>query len=214
MFNAYHAALLGARGVMHMLGVAIPQIESHQFLIDAFPHPESKPDQRLVAAGKWQYQVYELTHFGSTGFRQEEVWEAFCRVVRVSTVPCWSGRAYDELRSLSNTGITTPRNAFLYSPAHWPLGDLLDDASEEDFVRLVGTKLKASEQGFLLRLSFNVYVLLAALVADLATLSEPINIQMQASRISRDPAVDELSAFNLYARDANIVPGSLGDSLH
>src|SRR6266851_9097377 len=57
MFNAYHSAFLGARGVMAMLGVGLPYLANgDQLLIDVFPQPESKKDIKRLRLREWRFQ--------------------------------------------------------------------------------------------------------------------------------------------------------------
>ena len=39
MFNAYHSAYLGARGIMALLGVSLPALNGRQVAIDLYPEP-------------------------------------------------------------------------------------------------------------------------------------------------------------------------------
>src|SRR5439155_6373055 len=39
LFNAYHSAFLGAKGIMALLGIAVPKINGIQLAIDLFPEP-------------------------------------------------------------------------------------------------------------------------------------------------------------------------------
>lgn len=198
LFNAYHSAYLGARGVMALLGIGLPLVDSEQFLIDVFPQPTARKDQQRLAAGKWRFSIYDVVHFPHYPFKQEEVWEAFCRIVHVSNVQCWRGTAYDELRKLSDSAITRPRNVFLYAPTHWPLKDLLEDASGDAFAELFEGELDIRERGFLLRLSCDVYVLFQSLMVDLAKESGPIRLELEASRIAKRPKADDLLAYDTF----------------
>jgi hypothetical protein len=203
IFNAYHSAYLGARGVMALLGIALPQFGSLQFLIDVFPQPTIKRDRQRLVAGQWAFSTYALIHFAGRLFKQEDVWAAFRRVLSVSTVSCWSGNAYEELRALakkSDVPVTRPRNAFLYVPTHWPLDDLLVDASEGEFESLFGMELDTGERGFLLRLSCEIYGLFESLVSDMAKVSGPIRLELERSRIAKNPKSDDLVAYNAFLK--------------
>jgi hypothetical protein len=208
MFNAYHSAFIGARGVMALLGVGLTKFGSGQFLIDVFPQPEASKDrQRLASEKKWPFTVYHVIHFPYAPLKQEEVWQAFSRTVHVSNVPCWSGRAYQELQKLSDDGITRPRNAFLYTSTHWPLNDLLDDASADAFAELFGSRLHSTEQGFLLRLSCDVYGLFESLMVDIARDSRPMLLELEASRITKNPNAGDLAAYNVFVESETAALG-------
>jgi hypothetical protein len=203
MFNAYHCAYLGARGIMALLGIALPQFESQQFIIDVFPQPTTKKERQRLVAGQWEFSTYWLVHFAGQLFKQEDVWKAFRRVLSASTVSCWSGNAYEELRLLakkSDVPVTRPRNAFLYTPTHWPLGDLLVDATEGEFEDLFGRELDTSESGFLLRLSCEIYGLFESLLSDMAKVSGPIRLELERSRIAKNPEADDLVAYNAFLK--------------
>lgn len=197
MFNAYHSAYLGARGIMALLGIGLPYLaQGGQLLIDVHPEPSSKKDKRRLIVGSWVFDQFLLIRLGG-GLDQSGLWSAFQRTLNVSTVSCWKGRAYDELLDLPDE-ITRPRNAFLYKAAFWPGEDLLADGSEEDFANLAGTDLSTGERGFLLRLSYDVYWLFDQLINDLADASGPIRAQINGSRILNNPNVPELACYNTF----------------
>ena len=51
LFNGYHAAYLGAKGIMALLGVALPMLAGPQVAIDLYPMPvKGKAQRRGFAA--------------------------------------------------------------------------------------------------------------------------------------------------------------------
>jgi hypothetical protein len=201
MFNAYHSAYLGAKGLMALLGIGLPFLpDGGQLLIDVYPQPESLKGKRQLAAGSWTFEEFLLVHL-RRHLDQQELWDAFQRLLTVSNVSCLSGRAYEELLRMPHE-ITKPRNSFLYKAAFWPSDDLLSDGSEEDFVSLVGTELSAEHQGFLLRLSYDVYRVFEQLMNDLADTAGAIRAQLDDSRIFSDPNVAELACYNAFLAES------------
>ena len=202
LFNGYHAGYIGARGIMALLGIGLPGRlpVAGQFLIDVFPKPSAQRDVRLLAANAYSFSDFRIVHF-KTPFSQEELWAAFLRVLRTARVGCWSGRAFEEMRTLSeNARITRPRNAILYGATSWPLDDLLKDRNEADFLALVLTEFDAKEAGFLLRLSYNVYRLFEALMKDLAIDVGPVRVELDESRVAKDPTTLDLATYNGFVR--------------
>lgn len=197
MFNAYHSAYLGARGVMALLGIGLPKLaQGGQLLIDVYPPPESPKGKKQLIAGSWTFDEFLLVRLKGD-LDQLELWNAFQRVITISRVSCWKGRAYEELLSMPSE-ITKPRNAFLYKAAFWPGEDLLVDGNEQDFANLVGSDLSTEQKGFLLRLSYDVYWLFDQLIRDLADASGIIREQISGSRIMSDPNVTELAFYNTF----------------
>lgn len=94
--------------------------------------------------------------------------------------------------------VTRPRNAFLYKAAFWPGDDLIADGNEEEFGSLVGTGWSTEQKGFLLRLSYHVYLLFEQLINDLAEASGVIRKQIDDSRIMSAPNVPELACYNTF----------------
>ncbi len=197
MFNAYHSAYLGARGVMALLGIGLPFLPSGgQLLIDVFPQPESSKKIKKLKLGEWQFQEVLIVRLPPLD--QRALWQSFRRVLEISDVRCWDENIRRELADVAPETIARPRNGFLYRAAFWPGEDLLADGTIEDFTRLVGTGLDPEEGGFLLRLSCDVYRLFEQLINDIAGESGVIRVQLDESRIIHDPAVAELVAYNAF----------------
>jgi hypothetical protein len=197
MFNAYHAAYIGARGVMALLGIGLPFLPNGgQLLIDVFPQPESKKDIQRLRLKQWRF--HEILIVRLPGLKQRQLWEGFQHVLEISDVPCWDRRICQELLDIGDASMSRPRNAFLYKAAFWPGKDLLVDGSDDEFTRFIGTGLNEEDEGFLLRLSFDVYRLFEQLITNLAEEAGPIRVQLSESRIISDPTVADLVSYNAF----------------
>jgi len=204
MFNAYHSAYLGARGLMALLGVALPRINTIQTAIDLFPEsttPRKSPmirkserEKRVPILPLPKFEEFTITRLGHLD--QRFIWQAFRRVLVVTRSKCWDLGVRQSLLNLPFEEITPPRNSFLYRAQFWPLPDLIADASPTDFDTLFGTYLDVGEEGFLLRLCFSVYYLFDQLMRDLAEHSGVIKQQFDASRII---ASSNLAVLGSYA---------------
>ncbi|MGZ5445246.1 MAG: hypothetical protein ACXW5U_17565 [Thermoanaerobaculia bacterium] len=198
MFNAYHAAYLGARGVMALLGIGFPYLpQAGQLLLDVYPRPEAKRNVKAWETGKWQFIETRVVRLGGSGLDQTGLWDAFHRTLRVSKPVCDEGTTKD-LLNVSHDSISKRRNAFLYRASFWPGSDLLDDSDAEKLAALVEPELDDAAEGFLLRLSCDVYRLFEQLVLDLAKRSGPIREQLDKSRIVREPNSPYLLAYNAF----------------
>lgn len=198
MFNAYHSAYLGARGLMALLGIGLVMLDvGGQFLIDIYPQPESEKEKRRLRAGSRKFDEFLFVRFGKQ-LDHHEVWEAFQRAIRVCDAACWNRDAYKELLDLAFKDISRPRNKFLYGSAFWPGDDLLLDGSADAFIALAAAGLDPSQHGFLLRLSFSVYRLFEQLIGDLAGYSGPIRDELDESRIIKAPFASDLFCYNSY----------------
>ncbi len=200
MFNAYHSAYLGARGIMALLGVAVPRLKGAQTAIDLFIKPESKTKQKAQQArreaGLPQFEEFRIVRLPS--LEQRYLWEAFQRVLRMSVAPCLDAGLRQELLNLSYQSFSPPRNHFLYEAHFWPLGDLMSDAPVEEMGSLIGTELDTGDEGFLLRLSFCVYRLFEQLMSDLAEQSPVIKTQFDGSRSCVDSAQPEFERYRSF----------------
>ena len=179
LFNAYHSAYLGARGIMILLGVPMPSLKGSQVAIDLFPEP-TKRNKRSISVPLFQEFVIVRLPL----LEQRHLWEGFQRVLRMSQVECWDASIRDELLDLSYEKISPPRNHYLYKASFWPFTDLMIDAALVDFNKIFGrAPLDVSDDGFLMRLCFSVYRLFEQLMADLAAHSAVIRQQYVESRI-------------------------------
>jgi hypothetical protein len=213
MFNAYHAAYLGARGVMALLGIGLPYLpQAGQLLLDVYPLPESKKNLKAWETGKWQFSETLVVRLGGHGIDQTALWDAFYRTLRVSEPVCESAVTKD-LLNVSHDSISKPRNAFLYRAAFWPGSDLLADSDAANLVSLVGPHLDDESDGFLLRLSCDVYRLFEQLMLDLAEHSGPIRDQLDKSRVVCEPGSPDLLAYNAFLAEGEVdALNTLGES--
>jgi hypothetical protein len=190
LFNAYHSAYLGARGMMTLLGVAMPIVNGCQVAIDLFPAPPKKRSQSFALP---QFQEFIMVRLGL--LQQRYLWEAFQRVLNMTQSKCWDMSLRQSLLDPSFESITPPRNRFLYKADFWPLVDLITDDVPSNFDRLIGTELDVDEQGFLLRLCFSVYYLFEQLMHDLAGYSNPIKQQLDGSRVCTNLGLPVLGSY-------------------
>ena len=194
LFNAYHAAYLGARGILAMLGVALPRLRGIQTAIDLCPAPVKK--KRHTPLGSAEFEDFLMVRLQL--LEQRYLWEGFQRVLRMSKATCWDLTVRHELLSLSYDEITPPRNHFLYRPDFWPLDDLTSDLAPAELMYLLGTELDIGDRGFLLRLSFSVYRLFEQLMSDLSSYSGVIKEQLTGSRFRPDSEAPEIDSYNEF----------------
>ena len=190
LFNAYHSAYMGARGIMTLLGVSLPKVNGNQVAIDLFPEPAKKKRPQLA---QQEFQEFIIVRLGLLD--QRHLWEAFQRVLNMTASTCWDTRLRQNLLDLSFEEITPPRNHFLYKAQFWPLPDLVTDAAASEFDTIFGTELDVDEEGFLLRLCFSVYYLFEQLMRDLAGYSAPIKEQLDGSRVFASSGLDVLGSY-------------------
>ena len=194
MFNAYHSAYLGARGMMALLGVALPKLRGEQVAFDLFPEPPKKKAIRVLGSPQFQ----EFIIFKLPQLDQRYLWEAFQRVLRMSRAPCIDEGLRNELLNLSYEEISPPRNHFLYKAHFWPLEDLASDGEVTDLDTLVGTELHTEDSAFLLRLSFSVYHLFEQLMGDIGVYSGVIKNQFDGSRFFSASELPELGRYKIF----------------
>jgi hypothetical protein len=195
LFNAYHAAYLGAKGIMALLGVAFPNLRSRQVALDLCPEPGKKKSPRTLGSSRFE----EFIVIPLPMLDQRRVWEGLQRVLRLADVQCWDDWLRQEILDLNYEAVTPPRNAFLYKVQYWPLEDLLVDAPADRLKSLLVRELDVSDPGFLLHLSFSVFRLFEQLISDLAAYSGVIKQQLEASRCL-DTELPELDSYREFCK--------------
>lgn len=198
LFNAYHSAYLSARGLMALLGICIMLHGSGgQIAIDLFPEPIKK--KKIAPSPLFQdFLIVRLPLLD-----QRYLWEAFQRVLRMTTATCWDTKLRDALLDLDYKDFSRPRNKYLYNAAFWPLhedikSDLLSDLLLADFNKLFGATLVIADEGFLLRLCFSMYRLFEQLMTDLASQSAIIKAEVDASRIVANAGLPAIECYTNF----------------
>ena len=194
LFNAYHSAYLGARGIMTLLGVPTPLLGSGQVLLDLFPEPLKKKKRDSSAPVFQEFVIVRLAKLD-----QRYLWEAFQRVLRMTDATCWDTALRDALLDIDFEDFSRPRNKYLYKASFWPpLADLMTDTLLADFNKLFGASLDIAEEGFLLRLCFSVYRLFEQLMTDLALQSGVIKEQLDGSRIFASAGLPAIECYTNF----------------
>jgi hypothetical protein len=196
LFNAYHSAYLGAKGILAMLGVAFPALNGTQVAIDLFPEPEKKQSRKDLEQNGPRFEDFLVMKFPKLD--QRRLWQGLQRLLRVCDVSCWEGTMVDEIIGVKYEAVTPPRNHFLYKVTYWPLRDLMADEIGGDMKPMMFQSLDADTEGFLLRLSFLVHRLLERMINDLAVNSPVIKAQLDASRFTTDVNVPELDLYRSF----------------
>jgi hypothetical protein len=199
LFNAYHSAYLGARGIMNMLGFVTPKVNGIQVGLDLFPASAPGGSQGKRSARLLQNQ---FTAFSLAKLDQRYIWEALQRVINMSDVPCWTQTLAQELFDLDYEKISPPRNHFLYKANYWPLEDIILDLPVQDLDGLIGTDLDVESSGFLLRLCFTVHLLFEQLILDLASKSN--TILQQATMCRNNLGCDVMTPYPHFRHQVEI----------
>lgn len=208
MFNAYHSAYLGAKGIMGLLGVTLPNLAGRQVAIDLFPEPEKLP-KKTAGGLRVSPQFHDFVVIGLKPIEQSEVWEGFQRVLRITTADCMDMSLSKELMRVPYGKFSPHRNHFLYQAHFWPLDDLMADAALEGINILFGTELDIEEKGFLLRLSFSVYHQFEQLMTNFGEQSAVIKSQLRESRFFSESDIPELGSYKKFLSQ---ITGQVGGS--
>jgi len=140
LFNAYHSAYLGARGIMTLLGVPTPLLGSGQVLLDLFPEPLKKKKHGPSPV----FQEFVIVRLAKLD--QRYLWEAFQRVLRMTDATCWDTALRDALLDIDFEDFSRPRNKYIYKASFWPpLADLMAETLLADFNKLFGASLDIAE---------------------------------------------------------------------
>jgi hypothetical protein len=193
LFNAYHSAYLGARGIMTLLGAPTPFLGSGQLILDLFPEPSNKKKQQASRL----FEEFVIIRLGQ--LTQRYLWQAFQHVLRITDATCWDVGLRDSLAAIDYEDFSRPRNKYLYRAAFWPpFADLMADCQLNDDDKLYGRALLVEDEGFLFRLCFSVYRLFEQLIVDLGSQSAVIKEQVDGSRVITNaglPVVEGYSNF-------------------
>lgn len=177
MFNAYHSAYLGARGLMLALGVGLPDLAGRQVLLDLFPEPvkQKRRDRAVVPTADFM-----LKSIGALD--QRAVWHCLQRTLRLTSCTVWSEALVISLTNLDADQVTPPRNHFLYKAGYWIFDDLDSNLDPNSHWLDVSSLPKESNEAFLMWLCFTVHQTYTSLIADLAATSTLIDDYYQSTR--------------------------------
>jgi hypothetical protein len=179
MFNAYHSAYLGARCMLWLLGVPLPDLAGRQVFLDLFPGED--PTAKKRRGGRpLVYQEFLLKNIGKLD--QRALWGCLQRVMRISTVECWDSDLVDKICRIDETSLTPPRNHFLYKAGYWIFDDLIKDMPNGYEWMIVSEPVSTSDRSFLLWLCFAIHRLLTNLFRDLTRSSSLIATCIDATR--------------------------------
>lgn len=199
MFNAYHSAYLGARGILALLGVQLLNLAGKQVVLDLFPEPTRKRASDVLPTFD-EFLIIRLPRAPD----QKDLWDGLQRLLRISAVGSWDLDLRDELLGISYEDITPPRNRFLYHAEYWPLADLTSDLTAIEMELLIGDELDVSADGFLLRLGFTIYRLFEQLINDLAERTPIIKSQVEGSRSVVSFNAPEFDAYRSFLLQASV----------
>jgi hypothetical protein len=177
LFNKYHSAYLGAKGIMYLLGVTVPQLNNKRWILDIFAPPEDdRSGKRIKPASLTDFMAIPIP-----GLDQHQMWAWFQRVLATTTSVPWDVQLGRDIHLIQfSRDMTRQRNGLLYKPAYWIADDLLaplpiPQAPPEKY----GIDVLSSE--FLAALSDHVQSIFDALLGDIAKVSLPIKRQMDAA---------------------------------
>lgn len=181
LFNAYHSALLNAKATMGMLGVHFPKISGADSIIDVFPAPEKRRNNRQFKA-KAAYESFLYMRLGAQ-LSQRHVWLALQRCCN-QTLNAWPQmEVVGRIMALDWEGVTPPRNRFLYVPRYWPeIGDINEDIEVPDWSELFKDGLDPASAGFLLALCLDLHQLARWLFDDLSGQSNLLKSLLASAR--------------------------------
>lgn len=126
--TGYQAAILAARGLIGLCGVAYVPVPSG-CLVDVFP---GAPKGQRGNKGKahdidGSIQVISVGHVGN-----QEWWKIYQRILRTSRFPCWRYPVDERLKRLDGKRWGRHRNELHYG-APWYYGDLLSNTIDPGF---------------------------------------------------------------------------------
>lgn len=179
MFNAYHSAYLGARCMLWLLGVPLPNLAGRQVLLDLFPEEDSKVRKRR-GNRPLVYETFLLKNIDKLD--QRAVWDCLQRVMRISSVGCWDSGLIDKIKRIDSASLTPPRNHFLYKAGYWIFDDLVHDMPAGYQWMVLSDPISTIDKSFLLWLCFAVHRVLTELLQDLMQSSLLIEKCIAATR--------------------------------
>jgi len=184
MFNAYHSAFLNAKAVMALLGVVFPKVQGKDWLLDVFPVPDKRRNNRQF---KMKSDYSEIVAVGIPKLDQRYVWQALVRCCS-NTMGAWSNlQALSSIKEINWEKVTPPRNKFLYNPPFWPaIDDLSRDVVDLEWDTLIQAGLDPDATGFLLSLSLDMFEVAKWIFEDFAKDSNLFAMQISGLRWPHD----------------------------
>lgn len=205
MFNAYHSAYLGARSILWLLGLPLPDLAGHQVFVDLFPDADTNRAKRRHDKGGGVYSEFLVKSIGKLD--QRGIWDCLQRVLKISTVEVWNSELVETICGLNSYDITPPRNHFLYKPGYWIFDDLESDIQDEYNWLVVSESVNTTDKSFLLWLCYAVHHVLTSLIMDMASRSALINRFFSATRCQSSDHSHEGATYRKFCA-ATIKTGS------
>ena len=177
LFNYYHSAYLGAKGIMYLLGVTVPLLNNKRWILDVFAAPENDRSGKKIKPDS-------LTDFMSIplpGLDQHQLWAWFQRVLASTRSAPWDRELAKDIHLIgASRDMTRQRNGLLYRPPFWIASDLLQPLAVPSAIpETYG--LDADDPEFLSSLCGHVHLIFDSLLQDLGKLSLPVRLQMEAA---------------------------------
>lgn len=177
LFNYYHSAYLGAKGIMYLLGVTVPLLNSKRWILDVFAAPENDRSGKKI-------KPESLTDFIAIplpGLDQHQLWAWFQRVLASTRSAPWDREMAKDIHLIGTSrDMTRQRNGLLYKTSFWIAGDLLQPLAVPTAIpEKYGLDTDAAE--FLSSLCAHVQLIFDSLLQDLGKSSLPIRLQVEAA---------------------------------
>jgi len=200
MFNAYHSAFLNAKAVMALLGVVFPKVQGKDWIIDVFPVPDKRRNNRKF---KMKADYSNFVAVSIPKLDQRYVWQALKRCC-ANTMGAWPNTpAVALIKDIDWERVTPPRNKFLYNPPYWPaIDDLSHDVVDLEWDDLIQAGLDPESTGFLLSLSLDMFEIARWLFEDFGSDSNLFAAQIRGVRWPSGDIAGEWGASVAYQRRA------------
>jgi len=179
LFNYYHSAYLGAKGIAYLLGITFPSdAKNRQYVLDIFAEPLShKNGKRIAASNLVDFMAIPI----EGRLDQHQLWAWFQRGINSTRSAPWDKGIVGKIERIKpSRTITRPRNSLLYRTNFWIAQDLVALSSVPPEGSEAYEFAPGAEQFFYL-LNGHVSELFTSLMNDLSSISPAIARQMNAA---------------------------------
>ena len=131
--DAYQGALFGARSIVYLLGVGLPEYKSKLVITDVWPKIEEQKESRQRLSLDADAESPVQFTLATIKLEHRHFWMLFQRLLNVCKVDVWQKEYVSALRKLETKEFAMQRNILQYRDWRWIFDDLHESRIDEQF---------------------------------------------------------------------------------